>query len=109
MRKEDIHIGDRLRIRQWDDMELEFGLYGSGSIKCEFGFVKNMRYLCGRPFTIKAREEDRGNYLSEEREEFRPDAPGGRWKISADMLEPIEEPVEITPFTDDEMRLLLGI
>lgn len=109
MREEDIHKGDRLRIRQWDDMEFEFGSYGTGTIMCMFGFAKDMRYLCGRPFTIKAREEDHGNYLSEEREEFRPDAPGGRWKISADMLEPIEEPVEITPFTDDEMRLLLGI
>ena len=67
-----------------------------------------MRYLCGRPFTIKARKED-DSYLSEEEEEFCPSAPGDRWRISADMLEPIDNPVEIIPFTDDEINLLLGI
>ena len=110
MREEDIHIGDRLRIRQWDDMELEFGLTArTRSIRCTYRFTKKMRYLCGRPFTIMAKEED--GYISEEGEEYSHLAPSasGRWKISADMLEPIEEPVEITPFTDDEMRLLLGI
>ena len=106
MREEDIHIGDKLKIRQWDDMALEFGLNGTGSIKCVFGFTKEMRYLCGRPFTIKAQYDA---YLSEEREEFCPGAPGGRWRISADMLEPIDDPVEIIPFTDDEINLLLGI
>ena len=106
MREEDIHIGDRLRIRQWEDMELEFGLSNLGDIKCEYYFAKNMRYLCGRPFTIRAEET---GYQSEEREELCHDAPGGRWKISADMLEPIDDPVRIIPFTDDEFNLLLGI
>ena len=109
MREEDIHIGDRLRVRQWDDMELEFGLYYTGSIKCAFSFTKDMRYLCGRPFTIRVRDVEHGNYLSEEREEFCHDAPEGRWRISADMLEPIDDPVEIIPFTDDEINLLLGV
>lgn len=109
MRDEDIHVGDRLRIRQWEDMELEFGLSGTGSIKCVCGFVKEMRYLCGRPFTIKAQEERRGHdaYLSEEREEFCRKAPGGRWKISADMLEPAPS-IEIEPFTDNELENLLS-
>lgn len=113
MREEDIHIGDRLRVRQWGDMELEFGRNASGSIRCMFGFTKEMRYLCGKPFTIKTTEENpvlgSETYLSEEREEFCPGAPGGRYKISADMLEPIDDPVEIIPFTDDEINLLLGI
>ena len=80
MREEDIHIGDKLRIRQWDDMELEFGLYDTGSIKCRLSFTEDMRYLCGRPFTIKAKEAKYGcyNYLSKESEEFNPNSPGGR-------------------------------
>lgn len=109
MRDEDIHIGDKFRVRQWDDMELEFGLYGTGSIKCAFSFTEEMRYLCGRPFTIRARDVMRGNYISEEREEFCKAAPGGIWSISADMLEPIDDPIEIIPFTDDEINLLLGM
>lgn len=106
MRDEDIHIGDRFRIRQWEDMELEFGLTTVGDINCVYCFAKSMRYLCGRPFTIKAKEV---GYLSEEGEEVDRSAPGGRWKISADMLEPVDDPVEIIPFTDDEINLLLGV
>ena len=108
MREEDIHIGDRLRVRQWDDMDHEVGRNASGRSRCMFCFTKEMRDLCGKPFTIK--KATAGNsFLSEEREEFCPGAPEGRYKISAGMLEPIDDPVEIIPFTDDEINLLLGI
>ena len=47
MKDEDIHIGDVLRIRQWDDMVDEFGVKPSGDIGCSGVFVKNMKCLCG--------------------------------------------------------------
>lgn len=40
------NVGDKVLIRGWDDMEKEFGLGVSGSIKCEHSFVRNMKKFC---------------------------------------------------------------
>lgn len=34
MRDEDVHIGDTVRVRQWDDMKNEFGTDQNGNINC---------------------------------------------------------------------------
>ncbi len=46
--------GDRIRIRQWDDMEKEFGLDSDGDIYVGDGssFIQDMKHLCGREATI---------------------------------------------------------
>ena len=59
MRLEDIHVGDRLRIRDWDDMVSEFGLNDSGVIPCVFGFTNMMRSLCGIEFTVQGVVDNR--------------------------------------------------
>lgn len=78
-------VGDRVKIRQWDDMEKEFGLNDFGSIKCACGFVDNMKSLCGRTATIK---EIDGVDI-----ELKFDDESGDtfWSYSTDMIEPIEE------------------
>ena len=106
MRDEDIFVGSVLRVRSYEELSTE-GKEG----RILFGFNKNMKDMCGKVFTVK--DIDRSfeatnlcRYYSEEGVEV----IGKRtWAVSADMLELIDEPVEITPFTDDEMRLLLGI
>lgn len=49
-------VGDRVRIRQWDDMVKEFGLLDSGGIPftktCGTTFMDDMKHLCGRTATI---------------------------------------------------------
>lgn len=102
MRDEDIFVGSILRVRSYEELSTE-----DKEGRILFGFNKNMKDMCGKVFTVK--DIDRSfeatnlcRYYSEEGVEK-------SWAVSADMLEPIEEPVEITPFTDDEMRLLLGI
>lgn len=45
-------VGDRVRIREWDDMEKEFGLYSDGDIKCECTFTRSMKEFCGRVGTV---------------------------------------------------------
>ena len=45
--KEEFKVGDRVVIRDWDDMEKEFGLNHIGSIKCKCSFTTVMRKLCG--------------------------------------------------------------
>lgn len=44
----ELKVGGRVRIRDWDDMEREFGLNGLGVIRCENMFTLGMRRLCGR-------------------------------------------------------------
>jgi len=44
-------IGDRVRIREWDDMVNEFGERG-GEIPCRCTFVSNMEQYCGKEVEI---------------------------------------------------------
>lgn len=89
MRHEDIHVGDRLRIREWGDMEAEFGTTDSGSIDCKFVFTVGMRDLCGMEFTV-ARIDKFGEIFSAEQIETHGLEGFLHWKISADMLEPAD-------------------
>lgn len=86
MKQEDIHIGDVLRIREWHDMEKEFGLNRDGEINCRFVFVPSMRPLCGQRFTVKTINSN-DTIISEEGIE----SDGRIWHISADMLELCDE------------------
>lgn len=47
-------VGDVLRVRQWDDMANEFGYTNPchDEIKCLDIFVEEMKYLCGKTFTV---------------------------------------------------------
>lgn len=51
--KEEFEVGDRVIIRDWDDMEKEFGINFPGSIQCRCGFTKDMEKLCGEVAQIK--------------------------------------------------------
>ena len=52
MRSEDIHIGDILLVRQWDDMVREFGTDANGYINTRYGFRPDIKYLCGKQFRV---------------------------------------------------------
>lgn len=39
-------VGDKVTIRQWEDMEKEYGLTPERNIRTEVTFVKNMKYMC---------------------------------------------------------------
>lgn len=118
VRDEEIHIGDVLRIRQWDDMVGEFGLSkfsddfilvtrkDSGVIT---GFTKEMRYLCGKEFTVRERLDTNSGFLYRSFNNIEKAfyAPLEYWTITAEMLEPFEEDaLEIA--TDDEIKALFG-
>lgn len=51
MRSDVFKSGDVVRIRDWDDMVEEFGIE-YGEIKCDARFTEEMRYLCGKEFTV---------------------------------------------------------
>lgn len=47
-------VGDRVKIREWDDMAKEFGTDPIGNINIlPFNFVKEMQILCGRECVIE--------------------------------------------------------
>lgn len=45
-------VGDKLRVRDWEDMEREFGLDRDGDIKCTPFFVEEMRKFCGKVVNV---------------------------------------------------------
>lgn len=86
MKAEDLVIGKRYRIRQWDDMEKEFGMNGCGDIKTQYIFTEPMRPLCGKVATLVGVDSCRvflENWI---------DCNGlvVKWCFTADMLEEIE-------------------
>ena len=82
MSKYEFKVGDRVRIRGWDDMRKEFG----GTTTCinvPYSFTEDMRPLCGAVATIKEIWGDNsvklGNWNA---------AGGAGWSFTTDMLEP---------------------
>lgn len=118
MKDEDIHIGDVLRIRQWEDMAGEYETVNDEdpyycAIKLNNGvkFLKKMAHLCGQVFTISENYDYEFNntkmkfYRSKEGVEKM--KAFGLWLICAEMLEPfIEEDLEVA--NDEDMKLLFG-
>lgn len=104
-------VGDKLRIRQWDDMKAEFGESRIGSIQCAAGFISDMKPLCGEDFTvasIKIKSFGR-EYHSAERTEYLSCALiRGYWAISEDMLEPREDDSQIDVADDIEIAKLFS-
>lgn len=56
-----IKVGDRVRIREWDDMAKEFGIDEDGDIKTECFFTKDMKKHCGEIVTISCVVKDAFN------------------------------------------------
>ena len=52
-------IGDKVKVRKWDDMANEFGVNDYGDIKAMFYFPKENKKFCGKIVTIKDIEINR--------------------------------------------------
>lgn len=51
-------VGELVRIRQWDDMEKEFGTNECGSVACRCRFTNGMKPLCGKYAEITKNHDD---------------------------------------------------
>lgn len=104
MKDEDIHVGDVVRIRSFEDMKSEFGIDEDGDIHggCSAWFYNEMKPLCGKVFTVSEFEYD--EYHSVEGIEDCDD--GTQWSISAWMLEPYNDDKDIDVASDEELNLL---
>lgn len=76
-------IGDIVVIRDWDDMEAEFGLDGNGYIACKYTFTRDMKYLCGLEYEVFGSEERSRHWLKPHGHEKKVEST---WAISTDML-----------------------
>ena len=45
-------IGDKVKIKQWETMEIEYGLDEEGDIDLAISFITEMRKFCGKEMTI---------------------------------------------------------
>lgn len=71
-------VGDKVRIREWQDMVDEFGINEDGNIPCNKVFTVNMKFLCGKDFVI----EDISGYGTV-------DGLDSSYIISTDMIVPV--------------------
>lgn len=122
MRHDEVRVGETYRIRGWDDLAAEYGTdnYGTSSmsIKTTIPFGKMHREKCGERFTIRSmnrgyRQSDPHYftfYLSEEGVEVLGKHPGKTeiLVITAEMLEPLDEPPVETP-RGPIMDFLMGL
>lgn len=50
----EIWKGDKVRIKTWKQMELEFGVSTDGEIPCYQSFVPEMAEYCGKVLTVSS-------------------------------------------------------
>lgn len=109
MKDENIHIGDILYVKEWEEMLKEGYLTDNGDIRLspvnshEIYFTKSMRQMCGTSFTVKEVHEVDKILIYESYEN---DVYGA----TAQMLNP--DPFRDMQFevaTDGEIKCLLNI
>lgn len=108
MKDEDIHIGDVLYVKEWEEMLQEGYLTDNGDIRLspvnshEICFTERMKQMCGTSFTVKeAHKIDKVLIY----ESYENDVYGA----TAQMLKP--DPFENIQFevaTDDDIKMLLN-
>lgn len=82
-------VGEKVRIRQWDDMAEQYG-FDDVSILCGASFVNEMKYLCGKEFTVTSVSKiGRKNRYGDEY--CLVNGCTARYTISSDMIESIDK------------------
>lgn len=85
-------VGDKVLIRDWDDMEKEFGLDSDGDIRCTPCFSTKMKKFCNKIITVFKVDKDGDCYTEGEGWAF------SRCMIVGKVVEESEKPVdEFTP------------
>lgn len=91
-------VGDKVRVRQWDDMEKEFGLSIDGNINMTgWVFTKFMKDFCGKVLVVDGVKEDDFAYLLHN---------GEFYYFTDEMLEPVEESTEFVYDHSEEKEMV---
>ena len=92
------YVGQKVRVRQWDDMKSQYGASSTGSIQCQSVFVNEMEAYCGHEFTIeKIHPRGTVEFVGPE---------GSQWNWSLDMIEDIEEEPDFV-LSDNSMEAFI--
>lgn len=83
-------VGDRVVVRDWDDMIEEYGDTEGGTIHCRFGFTDTMRHLCGRTATVTVTDAYKGCI----KVDFDDKSGDTIWSYSSDMFNPTDIPAQ---------------
>lgn len=106
MKIQDIHVGDVVIFRDWEDMKAEFGLSEVGDIDCKFGFTDEMILFCGRECIVTDINIEH-EYLFLEDPNCPNEEPFLWYTISADMVKPAPQ-IELPPEEDFISILICG-
>lgn len=103
MRGDIFNVGDLVRVRDWDDMDAEFGRCGIDDcdIDCEAVFTEAMQDLCGLEAEITAVYPNYQGYGYTAYKTTNDDING--WVITADMLELVARADCDEPATDFQL------
>lgn len=104
---EDFYVGQRVRIRDWDDMAEEFGCETSGNIRCYLSFTVSMEYLCGAEATITDLWDGDDNVRRVELNDWDNVDPGS-FIFSTHMIEPVDSMTGVE-FNSAAFAAMLGI
>ena len=78
-------VGDRVRIKSWEQMEKEFGKNSCEEINCNPTFIECMSYLCGRTASIV-----KINGEAVKLTDWSDSEDTARWSFSTDMIELVD-------------------
>ena len=105
----DIHIGDVLQIRSFEDMKSEFGADKDGDILGDtVYFIASMSNLCGKEFTVSDVVKEYFGYAYRSFQEVECRVGMKPWIIQSWMLEPCEDDTEWEVADDDQIALLFS-
>ena len=93
-----LKVGDKVTIRQWDDMVKEFGLNYDGSIKCYATFTSKMEKYCGKTFTITDDSEHLYTLSDDSGNALKDSVFSTPWTFTEDMFE------KKTAFTKENLK-----
>ena len=78
-------VGQKVRVKSWEQMEKEFGKDYFESINCIPRFIEDMKHLCGKTATI----DEICNY-DIKLKDWSGDSDGTYWFFSMDMIELVD-------------------
>lgn len=84
-------VGDRVVVRDWDDMVAEYGVSKWGDIPKDSQFTNSMKHLCGRTATVK-RVENRINQRIIIKVDFDDKSGSTCWAYNPWMFNPTDAP-----------------
>lgn len=81
-------VGDRVKVKSWEEMKAKYGLNAFGSIDVRGSFPITMKPFCGKEYTIYAMDKECYRLLD-----------AGRWRFTDEMLDPVTNRSEVSKVT----------